>query len=108
MKPSIGRIVHYILSSEDANQINRRRIAGVGHGKDWPEGAQAHVGSQAIPGDVVAAVVVGVFTDFTVEPPDCSVNLHILLDGNDSFWAKSISEGTEIGTWRWPGRITGG
>jgi hypothetical protein len=34
-----------------------------------------------------------------------AVNLQVLLDGPDSFWATSRHEGDEPGTWAWPPRV---
>ncbi len=99
MGVTIGRIVRYILSEQDAEQINRRRVAGVGHGENWPAGAQAHVGNQVVAGDEVPMIVTAVF-----EGSSPSVNGKCFLDGNDSFWATSRPEGTGRGMWSWPVR----
>jgi hypothetical protein len=64
--PTIGRIVHYRLSADDAAQINRRRTSGVSIATrmktfagavespavvyGWPEGAQAHIGNAVAEG----------------------------------------------------------
>jgi len=97
MKPSLGRIVHYQLTEQDASEINRRRVPGAGHGEGWPAGAQAHHGNPVHVGELVAAVVVCVF--------ETCVNLRCLLDGTDTFWATSRAEGTVTGTWSWPERV---
>ena len=59
MTPTIGRIVLYTLSEQDAVQINRRRTIGSAIAdrlaydrgdlmmKAWPTGAQAHIGNDA-------------------------------------------------------------
>lgn len=100
MQPSIGRIVHYKLTADDAAAINRRRVADVGHSEDWPEGAQAHVGNPASEGQIVPAIVVSQLTgDPTV------VNAQAFLDGNDSYWITSVHEGTDNGQWSWPPRV---
>lgn len=101
-KPSIGRIVHYVLSAQDAEQINRRRTTGASIAQripegSWPLGSQAHIGNPAREGQHVAAMVV------TVNSPESS-NLQCFLDGNDTFWATSAHEGTAPGTWHWPER----
>ena len=87
MVPTIGRTVHYVLSAEDAQLINERRKN---------EFTDSH-GNQAADGDVCAAVVVRTFGSSTV-------NLQVLLDGTDSYWATSRMEGAEPGQWSWPPR----
>jgi len=93
-----GRIVHYVLTEADAVAITDRRVPGVGHGESWPAGAQAHVGNPAVPGEHVPAMIVEVFM------AEGCVDLHCILDGNDSFWATSRmfdkKEKTH-GTWHW-------
>lgn len=111
---TICRMVIYRLSFEDAEQINRRRTSGKeiaermktwvptdlapeGEGKvhAWPAGAQAHIGERVAEGSEFPAIVVRVKTDGTV-------NLQVLLDGNDVFWAEMVVEGNGPGMWRWP------
>jgi len=86
--PTVGRIVHYRLSGQDANTIMINRSAS--HGA-WP------LGNPVAEGQVCAAVVVATFGG-------PNVNLHVLLDGFDSFWATSRPEGDGPGTWCWPPR----
>lgn len=83
--------VKYKLSAQDAEEINRRRVSGFLN-DDWPAGAQAHVGNDVNEGEVYPAVVV-----LTLQ--DDLVNLQVFLDGNDSFWATSRSEGANTGEW---------
>ncbi|OKI47225.1 hypothetical protein [Micromonospora sp. CB01531] len=101
MQPTIGRIVHYTLTEQDAEQINRRRQdfanrpGGPGH-----EGFQAHVGNRAEAGQTFPAEVVRTFGG-------SAVNLQVRLDGTDTYWATSRSEGEpgEQGHWIWPPRV---
>jgi hypothetical protein len=108
-QPSIGRIVHYQLSENDIEQINRRRTYGASiHGRmeenAWPVGAQAHIGNHQQAGDVVPLVIVRVWPDEGgVGIP--GVNGQALLDGNDVLWVTSAHEGTEPGQWQWPPRV---
>lgn len=86
---TVGRIVHYVLTEDDAKIINKRRkdaddLSLRLNAGTWPLGAQAHVGNQVAAGDHVAAMVVAVWG------PDGYVNLKCLLDGNDDYWATSI------------------
>lgn len=104
--PTIGRIVHYVLSKEDAAQINRRRTDGASIAERltrarWHEGAQAHIGNSAFVGMILPAIVVSSFGD----SEDLPINLQVFLDGNDTFWATSrhlrIGE-QNGGYWQWP------
>lgn len=104
-KPSIGRIVHYSLSDQDADEINRRRVAKP-HEPGWPAGAQAHSGSYAIGGQLAPLIVTAVWTDVCI-------NGQVMLDGNDSLWVASrLASGVEGGPaapspgfWHWPERV---
>lgn len=104
--PTIGRIVHYVLSEEDAAQINRRRTNGASIAERltrarWHEGAQAHIGNSAFVGMILPAIVVSSFGD-SEDPP---INLQVFLDGNDTFWATSrhLRIGDQKGGfWQWP------
>src|SRR6266545_2012738 len=103
MDATIGRIVHYQLSEQDAAEINRRRAdyrafaAGHAHphepGQPDAPGYLAHVGNSVNAGDVYPAMVVRVFEGYD------GVNLQVALDGNDCFWATSRHEGDEHGQW---------
>lgn len=107
-KPSVGRIVHYRLSSEDANAINRRRTnaSSIAERMDvnaWPKGAQAHIGNSEGAGAVLPLVICRVWPD-EFGPGVPGVNGQVLLDGNDQLWITSAKEGTESGQWSWPPR----
>jgi hypothetical protein len=103
-QPTVGRIVQYRLSADDAEQANRRRVKHDARqlqpgGDEWPRSAQAHVGNEAHEGDVVPMLVVKVW-----DPSGGSVNGQAFLDGNDVLWVTSRTEGTAPGTWTWPAR----
>ena len=111
MQITTGRTVLYTLSDDDVTQINRRRTNGrsirermQAEPKQWPEGAQAHIGNTASAGDVVPLVVVLVWPNEYGEGAP-GVNGQALLDGNDTLWITSAKEGTEPGTWAWPPRV---
>ena len=121
-KPSVGRIVQYTLTEDDAKQINRRRTTGKAIaariqnngqiatdgaviGEQWPIGAQAHIGNPASAGDVVPLLIVRVWPD-EYGPGQPGVNGQAFLDGNDSLWITSADESSEPkqGKWNWPPR----
>lgn len=103
--PTIGRIVHYRLTAEQASEINRRRTTGPSIAERikvlmWPLGAQAHIGNGASVGDTLPALIVRTWGS----DPESSVQLQVFLDGNDVLWATSVSTGEGPGTWSWPAR----
>lgn len=118
MIPTIGRIVHYRLSADDATQINRRRTTGariaermqnaippdVGRNTEpifgWPAGAQAHIGNEVKEGDTFPMMITRVWGD----TPESAVNGQVFLDGTDVFWATSVSVGEGPRTFSWPSR----
>lgn len=110
MTPTIGRIVLYKLTEQDAASINIRRSdfkafeAGHKHphepGQPAASGHIAHVGNSASAGDVYPAMVVRTWGD----TPGSAINLQVHLDGNDLFWVTSATEGDEPRNWSWPPR----
>lgn len=102
--PSIGRIVHYTLSEQDAQVINKRRsdarnlnAAGVTLASQGL-GPQIHIGNPVEAGDVYPAMIVRTWG------PTASQQLQVFLDGNDTLWATSVSEGIGERRWFWPPR----
>lgn len=86
MKASVGRIVHYTLTEQNARDINKRRAdAQVSDISRDESGAQVHVGNNVRPGDVFPLVITRVWDDN-------SVNGQVLLDGNDTLWVTSIHQ----------------
>jgi hypothetical protein len=113
MRPSVGRIVHYMLSASDAEEINGRRTNDV-EIRDrmaagaWSIGAQAHIGNAAEAGQVYPMTIVRVWDDTDT----AVVNGQVALDGNDCYWATSRSqvatdadEQSKLGRWFAPPRI---
>lgn len=97
-QPTLGRIVHYKLAAHDAVQINRRRLDAQREKTALEQkGYQVHVGNETAPGDVFPAIIVRVWPT--------SVQLQVFLDGNDTFWATSVSEGDGERQWSWPPRV---
>jgi hypothetical protein len=112
MEPTIGRIVHYRLSAEDAKAINRRRTNGASIGDRlaivpplWPAGAQAHIGNVATEGDVVPMMIVRTWhTPGQYMSGTSCLNGQAFLDGTDVLWTLSVAEGAGPRTWFWPER----
>lgn len=97
--PSLGRIVHYKLSQQDADAINRRREDAVnGHSAQERNGFQVHVGNAAKAEDIFPAMIVRVFEGGYT-------NLQVFLDGNDTYWATSRIGGEGVNRWLWPPRV---
>jgi hypothetical protein len=106
MQPAtIGRIVHYTVTKDEASKINNRRFDGNTSGiTDQASGAVVHVGNHVYGGDSFPAIVVR-------ENDGKHPNLQVILDGNDSLWVTSAPNASEqpgFGTWAWPDRIPGG
>lgn len=100
MKSLLGLTVLYTLTSQDAEQINRRRtnpnsIADRIEQDKWPMGAQAHIGNRVYADETYPATVVRQWG------PD-TVNLKVHLDGTDFYWAPSIINGDDRGEWKFP------
>ena len=94
--PTIGRIVHYRLTAQDAIEINRRRTDSgsiaqrmKGDPSEWPVGAQAHIGNIAYEGETFPMMITKVWGN----TPDSAVNGQLFLDGNDVLWITSVNAG---------------
>lgn len=96
--PTIGRIVQYTLSYDDAARINKRRedFAAYVHTEGYQDtGYIAHWGERAEGGQVLPLLI-------TRCHGGSSVNGQVMLDGSDTFWVQSVSEGPDQGQWLWP------
>ena len=100
MTPTIGRIVHYKLSLEDAGKLNKRYDDGAGprSAKNADSGAQVHVGNRVERSETVPMIITKVWTEE-------SVNGQVILDGNDSLWVTSAVRGQNESQWDWPPRV---
>lgn len=123
VEPTIGRIVHYRLTRDDAREANRRRVDGANHYKEHrnnANGVQVHIGNQHSAGDVVPMLVVRVWpNEYSVDQSVCldhapgeepmwsfpsspyGVNGQAFLDGNDTLWITSAAQGDFSGAWDW-------
>ena len=125
MNPTIGRIVLFRLTAEQAEQVNRRRTSPGSIAerisdeswRHWPEGAQAQIGNSVAEGTVVPMIITAVWPDefqggahlFTHDAPvyqsTFGVNGQAFLDGTDSLWVTSAPQHeTLTGCWFWPPR----
>lgn len=100
MQPTIGRIVHYTLSAQDAEQVNRRRTTGESIRQRilerlWPEGAQAHIGNTVTKGELLPMIITGVYSEWKVSG-------QVFLDGNDTLFKAGAQQGSGVGCWAWP------
>lgn len=101
--PTPGRVVLYTLSEDDAARINKRRddaIARAHEHKANPEvtGFQVHVGNRVDAGQQFPAMIVRAWGT----TPESAANIHVLLDGNDTFWATSVTAGDGPRRFIWP------
>lgn len=104
MIPTIGRIVHYRLSDEDAAAINKRRSDAAAHLAEHREassGVAVHVGNSVSAGDTYPLVITRTWGD----TEGCAVNGQVLLDGSDTLWVTSVSEGDSNRQWSVPPRV---
>jgi hypothetical protein len=105
--PTIGRIVHYTLSEQDAESINRRRKDAANHVAEIRDAAIGYVtdtGNEAQAGQMFPMLITRAWGD---QPQSC-VNGQVFLDGNDVLWATSVSVGGpgEHRKFIWPPRVT--
>ena len=103
--PTVGRIVRYTLSEDDAKRINKRRddaVATAHAHKLNPEatGKQVHIGNVARTGDVHPMIIVRCWGT----TPQSPVTGQVMLDGNDTFWVTSVTVGEGSRRWAWPTR----
>jgi hypothetical protein len=98
--PTIGRIVIYTLSADDAATINKRRADARAHmdaHRSNSNGVMVHVGNEAREGQEYPMLIVATRGG----QPDSYVNGTVQLDGSDTFWATSRKVGTGPGTYHW-------
>jgi hypothetical protein len=101
--PTIGRIVRYTLSEQDADAINRRRTdaaRNMAAHREKKNGSQVHIGNSVYEGEVFPLVITRVWGD----QPESAVNGQVLLDGNDTLWVSSVNVGEGPRTFAWPTR----
>lgn len=94
MAPTIGSIVIFKLAKDQAEEITSRRTHG-------PSKRDKHTGRFAFENEEYPMIVVRVWED-EFGPGKHGVNGQVFLDGDDTFWVTSASEGTQSGQWHWP------
>lgn len=99
MIPTIGRIVEYTLSDQDAVQINRRRkdaADNIKAGTVGNTGFALHIGNDVFEGDKYPMLIVRCWG----QTEGSAVNGQVLLDGNDTLWVTSRKQGEGPFEWR--------
>lgn len=102
MTPSIGRIVHYTLTADNAEHINKRRndaILNMPQHASAADGVQLHTGNTVSEGMVFPMIITSCGGAVTA---DSHVNGQVFLDGNDLYWATSVKAGDGPGCFAWP------
>jgi hypothetical protein len=87
--PSTGRIVHYVLSHADVQSIENQRIA------------TGTVSNATREGDIYPMLITRLWGD----TPESSVNGTVFLDGPDTYWVTSRSQGEGPSHWHVPPRV---
>lgn len=106
MAPTQGRIVLYTLGLEDVDRINKNRIAYATVGDRLSSaGCQKHIGGMVEEEDTFPMVITALWGPVVGGGDPQCVNGQVLLDGNDTLWVTSITEGTGPRTWAWPPRV---
>mgnify|MGYP001612349974 FL=1 len=87
---TIGRIVHYVLSPNDAARVSEHRA-------DYPR----RRGNDVRANDVIPAIVVWPHNN-----EQSTFNGQAFLDGDDVLWLMSVPYNADgkPGTWHWPPR----
>lgn len=87
--PTVGRIVLYTMARFDVESINAQRASET-----------RYPGNAVIAGEVYPAMIVR-----GGDQPDSYVNLKVMLDGHDCYWATSrmVGDPSDQGTYHWMG-----
>lgn len=104
MTPSLGRIVHYTMTAEDAEKINKRRKDAhyaMDMHRTSANGVMVHVGNDVKEGDVYPLIITKIWD----EGERASFNGQLMLDGNDLYWVTSTSIGDGLRQCVWPPRV---
>lgn len=100
MTPSIGRIVHYVLSDSDAATINKhRQDATASNVSAGNTGTVVHAGNHVTGGDVYPLIITRVWATGDAVTEQTACNGQVLLDGNDTLWVTSVTQGDGPRCW---------
>ena len=96
--PTVGQIVQYRLTAENAEAVNRRRRhADESRVVHQHTGTVVHTGNPAERGDVYPMIITRVSA--TNADEDSAVNGQVILDGDDTLWVTNALQGSELGQW---------
>lgn len=95
-KPAIGEIVHYKLGEHEASSINQSRTDATVASRELGL-PKTRSGNSLNAGDIYPAMIVRVWNEATT-----TVQLQVFLDGNDTYWATSRSQGDGESQWSYP------
>lgn len=86
------RVVYFVFNQTAAHAVERQRLRSPGSGETGGGGNPVRVG------DILPALVVQ-----TWGAESTSINLKVMLDGPDTYWATSIpyDAAKTPGTWHW-------
>ena len=102
MIPSVGRIVQFKFTEEDAYAINRLRDDALSARSDSAHlGMVVRVGNPVQLGYVYPMMIVAVWAENPQE--STAVNGQVFLDGDDTYWVEQVCK--EVGQWSDP-RVT--
>lgn len=92
--------MHYTLSSENAHNINKRRIQARDRVDIKGGEIPAWHGNAVQEGDVYPMLITRLWTESPKE--DSPVQGQVFLDGNDSLWVTSVLQGEGVCRWADP------
>lgn len=107
--PTLGSIVLYTMTEQDAQRVNTKRDAAAAYIKAFHEnptkhGEMQHTGNSVRAGDVFPLIITRVWST----GPRSAVNGQLMLDGNDTLWVTSTSVQVDpeqpAGRFVWPSR----
>lgn len=94
--PAVCRSVLYMLSEQDVKNIDAgRAMFNTG-------GTRIFIGNRVEAGQVFPMTITRVWD--ATPTADSAVNGQVLLDGNDTLWAMSVTYGAGPGHFTWPVR----
>lgn len=106
MSLSIGRIVHYMLTRDDAAAINKRRADARNNHKirnNYGLGSQVHFGTEHVYGQRLPMIVTKAWQRTGDDKKEIwFANGQVFLDGNDTLFVQGVVIGDQPGNIAWP------